>query len=227
MGELEDYYIVLSEVKYNDDPMKFGRLKCDIPGVIHASTSTEEAMPWVRPFNMHGYQTFSKPIVGQKIFVLISKTNYNEYWWFPFHETTDLVQDYLNANYDNQPDVFNAREGSGGDAIFTYDDNNGYMMRIGDDHLNLKPDHSMEISFNECKVKIDGNKVYCGSDNDSYEPCVMGHKCRDMRKELSNQFKLLSEAAGSSPYTMHLKGGLANISEQFKTDILGSWLNVN
>lgn len=223
MGELEDYYIVLSKVKYNDDPMKFGRIKCDIPGVIHSATSMEEAMPWVRPFKMYGYQTFSKTIVGQKIWVLVSKTNYNEFWWFPYHETTDLVQDYLNANYDNQPDVFNAREGSGGDAIFTYDDEHGYLMKIGDDYLNLKPDHDMEISFNECKVKIEGNKQYCGSDNDAYEPCVMGYKCRDMRKDLSSMFKILSEAAGSSPYTKHLQSGLSDVSEKFQTDILGTW----
>lgn len=231
MGNLEDYYIILSEVKFADDPMHYGRIKCDIPGVIHSSAidieAYPDAMPWVRPFKMHGYQTFSKPIVGQKIWVMISKTNYNEFWWFPFFETLDFVQDFITANYDSQPDVMHAREGSVGNAMFTYDDNNGYTIMLGDDHVSLKNDRSMEISFNDCKVKINGNKLYCGSDNADYEPCVMGNKCREMRSKLSAVFDLLAQAANASPYTKHLYDGLSDVGSQFKADILGKWHYVN
>lgn len=227
MGELIDYYIILSTVEFADDPMKFGRIKCTIPGVIHSSTSPMEAMPWVRPFKMYGYQTFSKPEVGQKIWVLVSKTNYNEYWWFPFFETSDIVQNYLNANYDNQPDVFNARSGSGGEAIFTYDDNNGYLMKLGDDFINLKPDRDMEISCNDCKIKIEGNKVYCGSDNAGYEPCVMGNKCAKLKTDLSELFDKLADIAKDSPYTIHLKAPIEAIAKKYTADVKGSNLYVN
>ena len=231
MGELEEYKIILSTIDYNDDPMKFGRIKCTIPGVIHAATSTKEAMPWIRPFKMHGYQTFSKPNVGQKVWVLVSKTNYNEYWWFPYHETSDLVQNYLNENYDNQPDVFNARTGSSGDAIFTYDDENGYMMKLGKDYINMKPNRDIIISGNDCAMKIEGNKVYCGAgDNGSHEPCVMGKKCEDMRRMLSQYFSGLSEACKGSPYTMHLATPLDffdKLSNAVTKTITGTNLYVN
>lgn len=199
MGELINYYIILGEIKYNDDPMKFGRVKCDMPGVIHSATSDEEAMPWIRPFKMSGYQTFTKPLVGQKVWVLCSKVNYNEYWWFPFYETQDFVQEYISANYDNQPDVIHARQGSAGDALFTYDDSNGYTLRLGDNHINLKPDNTMEILANSCRIKIDGNKIYTGQGESIDECCLLGNKFKENRTTLSNYFEQLSNVSKPSP----------------------------
>lgn len=205
MGTLQDYCIILSTVDYNNDPQKYGRIKCTIPGVIHSDSTEEEAMPWIRPFKMNGYQTFAYPLVGQKVWVLASKTNYNEYWWFPFFETSDLVQNYLNENYEYQPDVIQARIGTAGDAIFTYDNEHGYMMKLGDDFINLKPNRDIIIFGNECSMKIEGNKVYLGKDGGNYEPCVMHDKCLKMRnsvasklreasiKALSNQASTMSE----------------------------------
>jgi hypothetical protein len=233
MGDLFDYYIVLSEVKYNDDPMCFGRVRCDIPGVIHSSNidsdALPDAMPWVRPFKMYGYQTFSKAMVGQKIWVLISKTNYNEFWWFPYYETIDFVQQYISENYDNQPDVIHARQGSAGNTIFSYDEEHGYMMRVGEDYLNLMTNNSMKIAFGECRVMINGGKQYCGAGDDvgGYEPCVMGNKCKDLRKNLSLGFKKLKSLAQSSPYTQHLASEFDNLSSQITADILGTNHYVN
>lgn len=191
MGELINYYIILGEIKYNDDPMKFGRVKCDMPGVIHSATSDEEAMPWIRPFKMSGYQTFTKPLIGQKVWVLCSKVNYNEYWWFPFYETQDFVQEYISANYDNQPDVIHARQGSAGDALFTYDDSNGYTLRLGGNHINLKPDNTMEILANSCRIKIDGNKIYAGQGESIDECCLLGKQFNDHYTKLSGFFNAL------------------------------------
>lgn len=191
MGELINYYIILGEIKYNDDPMKFGRIKCDMPGVIHSATSDEEAMPWIRPFKMSGYQTFTKPLVGQKVWVLCSKVNYNEYWWFPFYETQDFVQEYISANYDNQPDVIHARQGSAGDALFTYDDSNGYTLRLGDNHINLKPDNTMEILANSCRIKIEGNKVKAGQGESIDECCLLGKQFNNHYIKLSGFFNAL------------------------------------
>ena len=232
MGELQDYYIVLSEIKFNDDPMKYGRIRCDIPGVIHsANISTEaypDAMPWIRPFKMQGYQTFSKPLVGQKVWVLISKTNYNEFWWFPYHETLDFVQQFIEENYDNQPDVFNAREGSGGEAIFTYDDEHGYIMRLGEDYMNLKPDRTMKVAFNDCRIMIDGNKVYTGKGDPpgEYEKCVKGFQCQKMRSLIAGEFQKLAErslAGDNGP----LSEPFGQIAQHLGMNILGENHYVN
>jgi len=172
---------------------------------------------------MFGYQTFSRPIVGQKVWVLANKNNYNEFWWYPYHETTDLVQNYLNENYDNQPDVFNARETGSAQIMFTYDDKNGYKMSIGDDFINLKPDSSAKIHCDNARVMLEGNKTYCGGGDDtgSYEPCVMGKKCKEMRNQLSIDFDALIELVLSKPWTMHLKPGIDILKNHITANILG------
>lgn len=229
MGELIDYYIILSTVEFDNDPLKFGRIKCQIPGVIHTSTTEEEAMPWVRPFKMYGYQTFSRPIVGQKVWVLVSKTNYNEFWWFPFHETQDFVQSYLEKNYDNQPDVFNYRSCGCGDAMFTFDEENGYLMQIGPDSINLKTNREMKIKVNSCRLMVEGDLVYAGhgDSHGSYEPCVMGNKCKEMRSQLAAAFTKLATAAKGSPYTSHLSDGFEDARDTVKAEILATNTFIN
>ena len=198
MGELEDYYVIESVVQWDDDPFKFGRIKCDIPGVINHKTTQKDAMPWIRPLRMHGYQTFSRPVVGEKVWVLVSKTNYNEFWWTHFHETIDIVQDFLNEYYDHQPDVFHARNTCTADVMSTFDDERGYYMKMGEDHVNFKLNREMDISFGDCKIKIENNKLYCGSDNESYEPAVKGNQCQDMRKDMASKFSKLSGLAAGN-----------------------------
>ena len=44
MGELIDYYIIESVIEYVDDPLKIGRVRASIPGVIHHTTTVKEAL---------------------------------------------------------------------------------------------------------------------------------------------------------------------------------------
>lgn len=224
MGELEDYYVILSLVEYDNDPFKFGRIKCSIPGVIHSDTTKEEAMPWIRPFKMYGYQTFSRPLVGQKVWVLVSKTNYNEFWWFPFHETTDIVQSYLDEHYDSQPDLFNAREFADTFAMFTFDTDDGYKMIIGEDYINLTTGHEATMACEDARLMIRGGKTYCGNGDDigGYEPCVMGYKCKNLRSKLSQDLAVLKSAADGSPYTAHLSPAIDKLKSDITADILGT-----
>ena len=131
MGELIDYYIIESVIEYVDDPLKIGRVRASIPGVIHHTTTVKEALPWIRPFKMYCYQTFTKPLKGQKIWVLVNKSNYNEFWWFPFFETTNIVQGYLNEYYEDTPDVFHAREEMETPIMSTWDNKQGYKQVMG------------------------------------------------------------------------------------------------
>ena len=200
MGELEDYYVIESEVKYDDDPFKFGRIKCDIPGVIDHNTTRKEAMPWIRPLRMHGYQTFNRPVIGQKVWILVSKTNYNEFWWTNVHETIDIVQDFLNEYYDNQPDVFHARNTDSCDVMTTFDDERGYYIKIGEDYVNFKLNREMKIAFNEARVMIENNKVYCGHGDSTgeYEEAVKGKQCEGMRRDMATTYGFLAECARNS-----------------------------
>jgi hypothetical protein len=219
MGELIDYYIIQSVIEYIDDPLKIGRIQCSIPGVIHHSagqTEEKEALPWIRPFKMHGYQTFEKPLVGQKVWVLVNKSNYNEFWWFPFNETIDIVQGYLNEYYDETPDVFHAREDFVTPVMHTWDDKQGYKWVIGEDYIDFFPTREFKLKVNECNINVVDNIVQVGGDGEgTYEPAIMGTKHETWRKDLKAKCMKVAEAAGQSSYTMHLVTPLQKLAEQF------------
>lgn len=228
MGELVDYYIIQSIVEYDNDPLKIGRIKCTIPGVVHSDTTDEEAMPWIRCFKMGAYQTFSRPIVGQKVWVLISKTNYNEFWWFPFYENIDICQQYLEEYYDYQPDIFHARHTGNGDAMSTYDDKQGYLTKIEDDHINLKPNKELELDCQDCRMCIKGNKVYLGDkDEAKHEPAIMGKKCETMRNNLQKQFIGLFKDAMKDQHTIKLAPYFKEIANILPQDLKAEFTHVD
>lgn len=217
MGELIDYYVILGVVLYDNDPLHNGRIKCVIPGVIHSDTTEEEAMPWIRCFKMGAFQTFSRPIKGQKVWILISKTNYNEYWWFPYFETIDITQAFLDEHYDDNPDVFHSRHSSNGDVMSTYDDQQGYFTKIGEDHINLKPNKEFELDTNNCRICIVEDKIYIGDKNkDPKEPTIMGEQFNAWRDKMKELFQKLEQVAKSSPYTTHLSPPLLEIIKNFR-----------
>ena len=232
MGELIDYYIIESVVEYVDDPLKIGRVRCSIPGVISHETTPKEALPWVRPFKMYCYQTFTKPLVGQKVWVMINKSNYNEFWWFPFHETLNIVQGYLNEYYDETPDVFHAREEFVTPIMATWDNVQGYKWTIGEDYIDFFPSREFKLKVNTCNINVtDGNIIEVGSDSSpagDYEPAVMGKKCLSLRGQMQEKCQKVAEAAESSPYTSHLKKPLENLANAFTAnDILCKKCHVN
>lgn len=216
MGELIDYYIIESVVEYNDDPFKIGRIRCSIPGVISHETTPKEALPWVRPFKMYCYQTFTKPLVGQKVWVMVNKSNYNEFWWFPFYETIDIVQGYLNEYYDETPDVFHAREDFVTPVMHTWDDKQGYKWVIAEDYIDFFPTREFKLKVNECNINVVDNIIQVGGDGEGeYEPAIMGNKHEDWRKDLKSKCMDVAKAAGQSSYTMHLVTPLQKLAEQF------------
>lgn len=228
MGELEDYYVVQGIVDYDDDPLKVGRIKCTIPGVVHSTSTPKEAMPWIRCFKMGAYQTFSRPIKGQKVWVLISKTNYNEFWWFPFFETIDITQSYIEEYYNENCDVLHARHSGNGDCMMTYDDKQGYLTKIGDDHINLMPKRQYEVDCGDCRICIEGDNVYLGDKNkDTKEAAVMGQKCQIMRGEVIKALEKLFKAAAPNPWTTHLAEPIKDMQKAFNADILAKKTFVN
>jgi len=213
MGNLLDYYIIESVVDYDNDPLKIGRIKCTIPGVVHSDSTPEEGMPWVRCFKMGAYQTFSRPIKGQKVWVMISKQNQNEFWYFPFHEAIDITKDYIEEYYNENCDVLHARHSGNGDCMMTYDDEQGYLTKIGDDHINLTPKRQFELDCDNKRISIEDDIVYIGDkDKGAKQVTIKGENHQKWISTLSGQFASLAEAAGDIPYTIHLSALLQAIS---------------
>ena len=235
MGELVDYYVIESVVEYVDDPLKIGRIRASIPGVIHhASGHTEkkEALPWIRPFKMYCYQTFTKPLKGQKVWILVNKSNYNEFWWFPFFETLNIVQGYLNEYYEDTPDVFHAREEFVTPVMATWDNVQGYKWTIAEDYIDFFPTREFKLKVNDCNINVtDGNILQCGGDESPagpYEPAVMGYKCESLRGGMKEKCMAAANAAASSPYTSHLEAPLQQLANSFtSSNILCAKCHVN
>ena len=196
MGELIDYIVILSIVEFINDPLKMGRVKCHIPGVLHSYDTNEEAMPWIRPFSMHAYQSFNMPVVGQKIWVLASKVNLNEYWWFPYFETTNITQNFLSAYYDDNPDVLHARDNT--KSMITYTDREGYTIKTGGSYINVRGEDGIDIKSESCHMQIVENGIKLGKISGGFDKVANGKKLISYLDGLSTYFKALETASEPS-----------------------------
>ena len=174
--KLKDCDLTIGVIVSVEDETHQGRIKCIIPGVVNDQIS-EKNSPWVRPLCMGGYQTFSKEMVGSKVWVLINNENYNEYWYFPFFELNNVAMTALSETYDNdQPEIFLAHDTGGNNAISMYDEINGFRMMCGENNISLKPDGHVNLTGNDGEFDIDGSQVKMGKKGGSYEKAVLGEK---------------------------------------------------
>lgn len=195
-------------VDTNDD-QQLGRIKCVIPGYVDASFSNEN-MPWVRPLTMSNHQSFSKMMKGYKVWILVNKSNYNEYWYFPFFELNDVAKDFLGAVYDNdQPEVLMAHNCGGNHATLTYDENNGFSQKIGQHHIDMHPDGNIEIIGQEAVVDLDGKvKIGVGDKTTFTEQAVLGNKLFKVLDDLAQALDQCLSDCEKDTHTAVLKPGL-------------------
>ena len=205
--QLSDCELLPGVIVDTKDPMKIGRIKCVIPGYVDASFSNEN-MPWVRPLGMYNHQSFSKMMSGYKVWVLVNKSNYNEYWYFPFFELNDVAKSYLGNVYDkDQPEVFMAHNCGGNHATMTYDESNGFSTKIGQHHIDMYPDGKIELRGQEGIIKIDGSKINIGNGSNIDQKAVLGNKLYDILNALKNGFEELVNDCKSDPHTSKLESG--------------------
>lgn len=209
---LNNCELVPGVVQLDKDPEKLGRIKCVIPGILDSETMSLENMPWIYPFNMCHYQSFSKPIEGQKVWILINKSNYNEYWYMHFHEYNDKTKEYLESGIydDDNPEVMMCRNLGDNSVLSTYDDKNGFSQRIGDNHINMWPESKIELLAGDLQIRMDGD-IKCGSKGDTYQHAALGKVLKDFLQKAAEG---LEDAANkSAPYAIGMKPGLTIASK--------------
>ena len=189
------------------DPEKLGRIKCVIPGYVDASFSNEN-MPWIRPLGMFNHQSFSKMMKGYKVWVLVNKVNYNEFWYFPFFELNDVAKAYLDPVYDDeQPEVLVAHNCGGNHATLTYDESNGYSEKIGNHHIDLHPDGKIELLGQQGTVLIDGSNLTIGKNTGTSQPATLGKSLYNILSGLKEGLALCQSACGNAPFLSPLIPG--------------------
>ena len=210
------------------DPMKLGRIKCVIPGYVDSEFSNEN-MPWVRPLGMNRHQSFSKMMPGYKVWVLVNKSNYNEYWYFPFFEFTDISKEYLNEVYDDeQPEIIMSHNCGGNNALITYDEKNGFNISIGEkNHVEIHPDGHISIQGGDSEIDIDGSNIKIGNKNNEAELAVMGKKLVKVLSELKGAMNELKGKSSGMLYPLAEGFGLAETALTNVESILCKCTTVN
>lgn len=204
---LDKYDLLPGVVQSTSDPECKGRIKCIIPGIFEAGTSTDN-LPWVYPLGMSRYQSFSKMMNGCKVWILRNRDNKFEFWYLPmfdYHST--VTKAYVAANYDNDPEVIICRDGGGKVGILTYDDTNGFKERLNEDYIHLTPNNKIELKAAEAKIRMEGSKITVGQDGATYEPAVLGDTLVGILNELQGAMAELKSACGCDQHTMPLQPG--------------------
>ena len=225
---LSNCELIPSVIYDTNDPLKLGRIKCVVPGFIDNSTMSLENMPWVRPLDMGRHQSFSKPVKGFKVWVLINKANYNEYWYIPFFEYNDISKEYLDSTYEDQPEIIISHNNGGNHAMLTYDEKNGYNIKLGQHHIELHPNGHISILGGEMEVDIDG-EIKIGQKDGDYKLAVKGDPLKNILDELHKYFLELQTAASNNAFTSHLSTGFGHCANALADteSILANKVKVN
>lgn len=209
---LADFDLIPSVIISDVDDEHLGRVKCTVPGYLNGDTMSVKRMPWVYPFAMAGYQHFSRPIKGQKVWVLKNIRTENQYWYIPMFEFNEMTEGYINEDENtyksDHPEVVFSRKSGGYEGIMIYDDNNGIRQIVNGNRIQIHPNGDIEVESDGTVVKIHDHKVYIGSDDGSgYEPAIKGKQLSNLFSKLNEAFTLLHEAASKNPYTGALEPG--------------------
>ena len=208
-SKLECIQGVIVDVK---DPEYLGRIKAVVPGKFDTASMNKDALPWIYPFCMCGYQTFSKMVEGAKIWLLQNKDTHNEYYYLPYFEPIKMVENYLHQFYNDSPEILFARNNGNSSAMLTYDNINGLMVTINDKTCyKFSPNGNIIISTtnsNNEKVGqsvIDG-KCFSGNDTQEYQPIILGNNLAEILYKLKDQFKQIALECGAGTETKSLVG---------------------
>jgi len=178
-----DYEFLPGTVINVEDPEKRGRIKASVPTWFDTNVMQEEALPWIVPSSMGGYQRFSKLENGSKVWVIHKKKSNKEYWYLPMFELDDKTQEIVN-DY-NAPEVLLSRsEGNSGVYVY-YNTKNGLVLKNGDLEVILNNNKEINITDGLTSFKLSGGKIGIGKDGDDGEQTLMGQSVQKMLSDFA------------------------------------------
>lgn len=212
--ELKDIQVILGTVVQSFDDKKLGRVKVAAPGIFDLSVMDEEALPWVYPFSMSGFQTYSRLQNGSKVWLIYHKTTQEEYWYLPFHELNENTKEFIGE--DEESDVLISREVCGKTISIYQNKTEGLHIQYGTSLLTFNQEGQILLDSNGISVKIENGKVYLGStENDEYERMVRGDKLMDILSTLSSDLNKMATAC-QNPYILSLQEPLLSASSNIQ-----------
>lgn len=212
-----------------NDPKHIGRVKAMVPTIFDADYMNKDALPWIYPFSMGGYQRFSKLENGRKIWVLLNKENEDEYWYWPMFEQTEETKE-ITQSYDSTEVLLSRTCGEDGNVFIYYNSADGIVMRVGETKINITSNNEIHITDSKSSVKIVGGIITIGKEDDEGEPAVMGQKLQDALIYLGNTLQNLgNQTMPPIPYVSQIATQISNLGKNFSdkcNDILSDTVKI-
>lgn len=174
-----------------------------------------EAMPWIWPLKMWGYQSFSTQNQNSKIWVLILPDNPYGYFYMPFFELTSAAKALISGD----TDIMMCRTTSNGTASSYYNKSDGIVSQIGDSKLQISANLDTGMYSNGSCVKIESGKITTGKQDDTGEPMVLGDKLKNLLENLSSGLNKVAQTMIANPYVNACGTELTNVVTQLNQDI--------
>lgn len=212
---LADVRITCGVVLSHDDPDNRGRVKAYVPGLFTDKTMDIDALPWIWPLAMNGFQSFSLQNQTSKIWVLILPDNPFGYFYLPFFELSTVSKNYISGD----TDILFSRSGASGPAALYYNNDDGIKATIGASKVQIAQNLDTTMESNSSRVSIEGGHVTVGKQGDSGEPMVMGQKLKDLLCNLSSGLNTVAQKMTANPYVNPIGAELSSVVSQLNNDI--------
>ena len=200
-----------------EDPKHIGRVKAMVPTWFDSDVMEKEALPWIWPCGMGGYQRFSKLENGRKIWVLHNKENDLEYWYWPMFEETEQSKPIIDQ-YDSTELLLCRGGGESGNIYIYYNDAEGIVAKIGDTKINITTNKEIYITDSKSTIKIVGGIITIGKEGDAGEPAVLGDKLKTALTNLVGNIHNLASTF-TNPYVQASQQPCMKMGDDLANDV--------
>jgi len=214
--KLSDYDVLPGIVINVEDPKHIGRIKATVPTWFDTSVISEEALPWIYPGPMGGYQRFSKLENGRKVWVFHNRENYEEYWYLPMFELNDDTKNIIEG-YDSSEVLLSRTTGSSGSVFIYYNDSDGIVMKIGQTEINISTNDEIHITDGTSSINIVGGNINIGKESNQ-EQAVMGETLQKTLQKLGGSLTTIGSGMSSLPFVSPLAPDMIKAGSELQAD---------
>lgn len=200
----------------------YGTIKGSAYGLFSAEESTEN-LPPIYPFFTVTHGTFSRPTVGELIWVISTTDNPTELFYFKQRELTEDIKNIIEEVGSNQCEIISNYEGKNGWAQIFFADGTGWMVRNDGVQFNMTDEKIVLTTGSKNRtISISSDGISLGTEGTSKEKAVLGDSLSKLLQQLDINIKTLASTASASPYTTHL----TNVINKMASDLDSSLQNI-
>lgn len=211
-----------------NDPKHIGRVKAMVPTIFDSDYMNKDALPWIYPFGMNGYQRFSKLENGRKIWVLHNKENEEEYWYWPMFEQTEETKE-ITQGYDSTEVLLSRTCGEDGNVFIYYNNADGIVLKVGETKINITSNNEIHITDSKSSIKIVGGLITIGKEGDEGEQTVMGQTLQKALIYLGSTLRDIGQLMAGKQYVSQVSPDFITLGNKFQSkcnDILSDTVKI-